>query len=210
MTTVLLLGATGRTGQLIAAQLLARGHALSAVVRDPARLDDQVRASARLTVGSSTDAKALTESIVDCSAVVSALGPGRGETTLHRETAAALIPVMASAGVARFVGVSGSAVPTPRDSHARSFRAISAVVRRVGGEISRDKRLEYQAFCASDLDWTLVRPPRLVDGPATGQVSHGLAAPARWHVRRSDLATFVVEVLEGHLYSRQAPFVSAA
>ena len=48
-------------------------------------------------------------------AVVSALGPRRGDRTLHRHVAAALIEAMRDAGVRRFVGVSGAGIDVPGD-----------------------------------------------------------------------------------------------
>ena len=50
-----------------------------------------------------------------------------------------------------------------------------------------DKPRDYQAFAASDLDWTLVRPPRLVDGPSTGKVTDDAHTPGRSSsIRRAD------------------------
>jgi len=77
--------------------------------------------------------------------------------------------------------------------------------------MATDKSTEYEVFAASDLDWTLVRPPRLLDGPATGRVLHDARTPGRSSsIRRADLAVFLADVLDEHLYPRQAPFVSQA
>jgi NAD(P)-dependent dehydrogenase (short-subunit alcohol dehydrogenase family) len=67
-----------------------------------------------------------------------------------------------------------------------------------------------QEWAASDLDWTLVRAPRLRDGPPTHAVEHDAhrSAPSPF-LRRSDLAEFLVDVLEQGLYIRQAPLVGA-
>ena len=63
----------------------------------------------------------------------------------------------------------------------------------------------------TEADWTLVRPPRLVDGPATGRVDHDASVSTRSTVmRRGDLAVFLTDVLEQGLYCRQAPFVATA
>jgi uncharacterized protein YbjT (DUF2867 family) len=64
-------------------------------------------------------------------------------------------------------------------------------------------------FADSDLDWTLVRPPRLLDTPATARISHHPHTPGHWSIPRADLATFLADTLEQHLYPQQAPFVWA-
>lgn len=206
---VAVLGATGRTGRPLVAELLRRGHEVSVLVRDPGRIADAAD-SVRVVTGSSRDAAALTDLVTGADAVVSALGPTGRDTTLHRETAAALLPVMRQAGVERFVGVSGAGIDVPGDRKSPSARVISFLIQRLGGAVVADKPAEHAVWAAGDRDWTLVRPPRLKDVPATGAVEHHASTSCRatW-ISRADLAAFLVDCLERHLYPRQAPFVAA-
>ena len=207
---VAVLGATGRTGRPLVAELLRRGHEVAVLVRDPDRLGPDA-ARVRVVTGSSRDETVLTELVTGVDAVVSALGPVAKDATLHQDTAAALVPVMQRAGVDRFVGVSGAGIDVPGDQKSASAKVISALVRRLGGAVVRDKPVEYATWAASDRDWTLVRPPRLTDGAATGAVEHDAhrSVKATW-IGRADLAAFLVDCLERHLYPRTAPFVAAA
>ena len=204
---VAVLGATGGTGRLLVGELLRRGHEVVALVRDPstAGLPEAVR-----TVhGTARDRGAAGALLVGRDAVVSALGPRRGDTTLHREAAAVLVDAMRLSGVRRFVGVSGAGVDVPGDAKRRRDRVISALVQRLGGEGVRDKALEQQVWAASGLDWTLVRPPRLRDGPATGRVEHSASSSARaTSITRADLASFVVDCAEQGWYVGAAPLVA--
>jgi len=61
----------------------------------------------------------------------------------------------------------------------------------------RDDPAEYQVFAGSDLDWTLVRPPRLTDAPATTRINHDPHIPGHWAIPRADLATFLVDTPSG-------------
>lgn len=207
---VAVLGATGRTGRPLVAELLRRGHEVAVLVRDPARLGAE-SARVRVVTGSSRDEAALTELVTGVDAVVSALGPVAKDATLHQDTAAALVPVMQRAGVTRFIGVSGAGIDVPGDQKSPSAKVISAFIQRLGGAVVRDKPAEYAAWAASDRDWTLVRPPRLKDGAGTGAVEHDghRSVTATW-IDRADLAAFLVDCLEQHLYPRTAPFVAAA
>lgn len=205
------IGATGRTGTLLVDELLHRGHDLSVLARTPEKLgprSDRVR----VVTGSSTDPAALEDLLTgEVDAVVSALGPTTKEPDLHTRTARALIEVMGAHGVRRFVGISGAGVDVPDDQKGRRDTAISFLIRRLGGAIAADKAQEYEAFADSDLDFTLVRPPRLVDGPATGRFVHDAHRPGRSSsLRRADLASCVADFVEQGSYPRLAPFVSAA
>lgn len=205
------IGATGRTGTLVVEELLRRGHDLTVLARAPEKLGP-VRDRVRVVTGSSTDRDAL-ENLVSggVEAVVSALGPTTRQTDLHTGTARALIEVMHAHGVRRFVGISGAGVDVPDDRKGRRDTAISFLMRTMGGRIVADKVAEYQMFADSDRDFTLVRPPRLVDGPATGTFVHDAHRPGKSSsVRRADLATFLADVVEQGSYIRSAPFVSAS
>lgn len=207
---IAVLGATGRTGRPLVEELLRRGHTVTALARDPAKLvefGDRVR----VVVGTSTDPAALDDLLTGIDTVVSALGPSTKEATLHTDTARALVAAMARHGVTRFVGVSGAGIDVPGDRKGPRDKAISWMVKTIGGPVAADKQTEYAVYAASDLDWTLLRPPRLLDGPPTGRVYHHAHTPGRSSsLRRTDLAIMLADALDQHLYPRQAPFVSHA
>ena len=205
-----LIGATGRTGTHMLAAALERGHDVTALVRDPDKLDPRARAAVRVVVGDATDPEALTDLVTGVDAVVSAMGPTVREGDLHTRTAGALIAIMTRTGPRRFVGVSGAGIDVPGDRKTPTAKAISALIQLLGGGVVKDKPAEHRAWAASRLDWTLVRPPRLVDGPAsTGALEHDAHRSTRsTKITRADLGAFLVDVVEQDLYPRQAPFVA--
>ena len=205
---VAVIGATGRTGRLLVEELLRRGHHVTVLVRHPARLGHLADRVSVIT-GDSRDSDGLAQLVADADIVLSALGPTNKEPTLHQDTAAALINALQEQGVRRFVGISGAGIDVPGDEKGTRDRIISSLIRRLGGDVVADKPAEYHAFAASDLDWTLVRPPRLKDGSPTGRVEHHAHRPPRaTSIRRADLACFLVDTLEQGLYPRLAPFVA--
>ena len=199
-------GATGATGRLLVDELVRRGHTVVALTRSP-RPDGPETVS--WVAGDARDPGALAALVRGADAVVSALGPRRGDSTLHREVAPLLVTAMEEAGVRRFVGVSGAGIDVPGDRKSRRDRVISALVQRLGGQAVRDKALERQAWADSGLDWTLVRAPRLGDGPPAGQVEHSAHhSPRRTSITRADLATFLADLVARPDYVQQAPLVA--
>lgn len=206
---IAVIGATGRTGQPLVEELLRRGHAVALLIRTPVKLGPDVRERVDVVPGTSTDAAALERLVRGADAVISALGPTAKEASLHTDTANALIGVMSNLGVKRFVGVSGAGIDVPGDQKGPRDRFISFLIQKLGGAVVEDKPREYLAYEASDLDWTLVRAPRLVGGQATGNVYSDARRPGRSSsIRRADLAVFLADVVEQDLYPRAAPFVS--
>jgi len=202
---IAVLGATGRTGRLVCAELDRRGHEVVAVVRDAARAPERTTP----VVGDVRDGDTLRRAVAGADAVVSALGPVKGEKHLHATVAPALVAAMDAAEVRRFIGVSGAGVDAPSDRKRTRDRLISKAMSTFGGAMVGDKTAELQVVADSDLEWTLVRPPRLTDGPATGDVEHDAHVSTRsTAMTRADLAVFVADVLEQSMYVRQAPFVA--
>lgn len=206
---VAVLGATGRTGLLLVGELLRRDHDVTVLVRSPDRLGE-LAARVRIVVGESRDRSALAELVVGADAVISTLGPKGKDATLLRDTAAELVPVMGEAGVDRFIGISGAALHLPDDRRGAVAATMSWLVRTVGGGVIEDKPAEYRTYAASGMQWTLVRPQRMKDGPATGSVVHDAhRSPRTSTISRGDLAVFLVDVLDQQLYFQQAPFVAS-
>lgn len=204
---ITVLGATGRTGRLLVEQLRERGHEVTAVVRDRARAPEGVH----VVVGDVRDREVLVRALTGADAVASALGPRGRDDDVHRALVARLVPVMRQIGVRRYVGVGGAGTDVPGDRKRPRDRVISRAMHLFGGAVVADKTAELAAWRDTDLDWTVVRPPRLGDGPATGRVEHDAHVSTRsTRMRRADLAGFLADVLEQGLYPRQAPFAATA
>lgn len=203
------IGATGRTGRQVVEQALDRGHQVTVLCRDPARLPQDVVERVRVVVGDSTEPAAVRDVLTGTDALVSALGPTAKEADLHARTATVLVAAMKLGGPGRFVGVSGAGIDVPGDRKKVRDTIISKLVQLLGGDVVKDKPAEFAVWAASDLEWTLVRPPRLLDKPATGAVEHHPhRSTNRTSITRADLATFLLDVAEHDLYVRQAPFVA--
>lgn len=103
--------ATGGIGRQLLAQAVDAGHDVTAVVRDPAKLDQPVD-SAKVDL-SEPDQEALTAAVTGADAVLSGLGPrtSAGAGVASRGTRA-IAEAMRSAGVRRLVVVSASPIGT--------------------------------------------------------------------------------------------------
>ncbi len=204
---VVVLGATGATGRALVPALQARGHEVVALVRDAARAPSGVSP----VVGDVRDPEALARAVEGADAVVSALGPRGKDHDLHRTMVAGLVPAMRAAGVRRYVGVSGAGADAPGDRKRPRDRVISALVHRLARPVVADKEAELAGWTGSGLDWTLVRPPRLQDGAATGRVEidpHRSTRSTR--MTRGDLAEVVVDLVESGEHVGAAPFAATA
>ena len=140
----------------------------------------------------------------DVNAVLSSLGTGSDlrKTTIFSEGTAAILWGMAEAGVRRLVCVtSGGTVDDPKEPFL--FRTVG---RRLLRHIFADQRKAEDRIRASEADWTIVRPPRLLNGPKRGryEVESEMPAGHSYEISRADLAEFMVREMVARKYVREA------
>src|SRR5882724_2106297 len=104
-------GATGGTGKHLVNQGLAAGHKVTAVVRDPSRLTLPSQDRLHVLTADVMDPAAVVPAVEDADAVVSALGPRRGESrSVSADSARSIVQAMEKSGASRLITVSGSIV----------------------------------------------------------------------------------------------------
>jgi putative NADH-flavin reductase len=201
--------ATGGIGRQLLEQALAAGHDVTAVARNPRALPTRVRAVAA-DLGA-PDPAVLESAVAGADAVLSGLGPRtRSDAGIASRGTRAIVGAMEATGVRRIVVVSAAPVstmaspgrpdPPGRDPGEGlvTRRLVMPLLRAALREVYDDLALMEDVLRASDLDWTVVRPPRLTNRPATGtyRTASGHNLRGGVLVARADVAHLMLEVLE--------------
>jgi uncharacterized protein YbjT (DUF2867 family) len=218
MSRILLYGATGRTGGLILDYALAQGYAVTALVRNPAKL---TRRSPHLTVvaGSPTNLADVCRALAGCEAVVSALSalpeadsfsrrkltPPHTLATTMRHTIAA----MQELGLRRLVTLSSIGVG---DSRPYAPWYMRLVIKLTNFKlVFADHAQQEELLRQSGLDWVIARPVALNDKTQLGKlVVQYTQTPAPFAISRPQLARFMVDSLRGDTYLHKAPLLAEA
>ncbi|MEI9936757.1 MAG: NAD(P)H-binding protein [Pseudomonadota bacterium] len=197
---LLILGATGRIGRELLDLALARGHLVTAYVRTPAKIERRDRGLI-IERGDALEVDRLTEALIGQDAVVSALGlPARQAlrpSSFMAESMASTVAAMKRAKVQRLAVVSAAVLFPMRGQFYGFFRWLLK-------HHARDLSAMEHLIQATELDWTIARPPRLVSGPEVAPriVVGGLPARARAISFRS-LAAFLLDCLEQDHHARE-------
>ncbi|GIN02059.1 hypothetical protein Pve01_37170 [Planomonospora venezuelensis] len=189
-----LLGATGATGALLL-PILERDHEVTVLARRP----DRVAASSpdtRLHRGDATDPAAVRGAVSGAEAVITLVAaPGRGApgTVRSQATGVLLSAAREAAPGAHLVLVSalGGTASAGQLSWFGRMVYAAAVGRERLAEVDRQERL----VAGAALPATLVRPPKLDDGPATGALEVTGRVRASQSLHRADLAGFLADVI---------------
>jgi uncharacterized protein YbjT (DUF2867 family) len=191
-------GGTGATGRLLIAQALEQGDSVTAYARHPEKLGIT---SDQLTVveGELSDAGAIARAVEGADGVISLLGQGapvKG-TPIARGTAN-ILEGMKDHGVRRIVAVATASAADPADRPSLGSRFFIWIAKTFLRPAYDDVLATAAAIRASDLDWTIVRPPFLKDGPKTGRVKAGYLGDGTTgtYLSRANAADFMLGQLK--------------
>ena len=194
---VLVVGATGRVGRRVVERLLDAGHDVSGLSRDPSALPATVHTVAGDVRDPGVVREALTAGDGDLvEAVVSTLGTPPGEAVDDTLSAGVrtLVDAMGDLGVERLVAVAAAGV---LDAPGGGLRLDAEGFPPFLSGVAEQHRAVYQMLTDSSLQWTLVCPPNMPDGDATGQarVETDRLPDGGTQVTTGDVAAFVVRTL---------------
>lgn len=198
---VLVLGATGGTGRCLVREALARGHDVTAFVRRETPGFDST-ARLREFIGNVLQAHSVEAAVRDHDAVFWAIGARVTDSAknLCSEGTKNVLWSMQMAGVRRFICESAFGV-----ADSRRDGPYARILRIVLRTRLRDKEMQERRIFASPVDWVIVRPTILTNGPATGRYRVGtdLRVGLFPHISRADVADFMLGQMDDPTLHRQ-------
>jgi putative NADH-flavin reductase len=190
-------------------QALEVGYTVTAFVRSPEKFTVK---HANLTVfkGDAMDAAAIEKAIAGQEAVISALGPTRPPVPHMMETSAKnIVAGMRKHGVGRIISTTGAGVRQPEDQPKFIDHFIGVLLNLLVKDVVLDSAENVKVTQASDLDWTVVRYPRLMDGEHTSKYQVGYVSKSSGtQLSRADGSDFVLKELTKKKWLKKLPLVS--
>ncbi|GAA1990731.1 NAD(P)-dependent oxidoreductase [Kitasatospora viridis] len=218
MSEIVVFGAGGRAGRRTVAEAVARGHRVTAVVRDPAKYPELAGPGVTVVAGDVTDRASVAALTAGHDAVVSTVFTAdvpSGE--FFPAAAAALAGGLLAAGARRLLAVGlgtvlevAPGVPVhDTEGFPPEHRAFS---------LGHAAQLTVLAAAPAELDWVVLAPPPAyldADSPRTGHYRTGTTAvlptpPDAPPFRYADLAVALLDELERPAHHRALVAVGPA
>jgi len=205
---VLVLGAGGKTGDLVVRSALAEKHEVTVLVRNAAGFRQEGlpegQEAVRVLVGDATDPDDVCRAMQGQAAAIDVIGGSTPYKQTRLETTAVrnLIAAMRAGGGRRLIAVSMMGIGDSRPQAPFWYRYLLMPTFLRGS--SRDKIALEREVSESGLDYVIARPPILTDGPPTGGVKVLTGGGKGHSVTRADLADFLVEQLTSDAHLRRA------
>jgi putative NADH-flavin reductase len=206
---LLVFGSTGGTGREIVRQALEQGHNVTAFARNPARLG-LTHERLKTAPGDVFDYASIERAVRGHDAVLSALGTRKlGKTSVLSSGTRHIVRAMEAALVRRFVCESSLGVGDSSGQMGALYTYL--VIPLFLRNIYADKEVQERIVRESSLDWIVVRPAVLTNGPRTGLYRAGFDSSDRsiaGKISRADVADFMLKQVSDDTYLRQTPGLS--
>jgi putative NADH-flavin reductase len=209
---LIIFGATGGTGRLLVEQAIAQGHQVTAFVRNPSKITLKYP-GLKVSTGDVMDASAVNLAVGGHDAVLSAIGSPANKIGIVRSQGTLnIINAMQQKGVKRLIcqtslGYGDSVKTLDRTPLYFKYLIVPFILKKGFA----DHALQEQYIKESNLDWVIIRPGNLTNGPFTGQYKHGFEATdptIKVKVARADVAHFMLKQLTNNTYLHLTPGIS--
>lgn len=212
---ILLLGATGRTGQEIIKEALIRGHKISAIARDPEKLKDF---DLEVTRGTPYDYQTVEKAISGCKAVINTLNvsrksdnpwaPLRSPKDMISRSAGNAVQAMEKNGIKRFVALSTIGAGSSWKTSPGILKFLVSVSNlKVAFQ---DHGKQEEILENSSLDYTICRAPMLsneLENSGAIATREG-ERPASKVLSRNAAARFFLDIIENDKHLREIISIS--
>jgi putative NADH-flavin reductase len=208
---IAILGSTGFVGKVLINKALANGYQIKTLTRNPENLN-YIKDKVEIIQGSIFEPSAIEATIKGTEAVLSTIGPpqrDQGDPGQYEKAMKDIVGAMDKYGIKRYIHIGGAA-HEGGENEVWSFnrRFLRFFLNMVGKPILVAKHLEWEVLKKSDLDWTLVRPPRIANEETSGNLSADEKKLYSLKAGVGDLTNFILEQITSKEWIRKAPLVS--
>ena len=210
---VIIFGATGFSGQGILAEALKQGHKVTILVRDASKIPIRHQ-NLTIVEGNVLNTQTVASVLHHQEAVIQCLGVGgKGDgkpSTFISDATKIIVDEMQKQNIKRLIAMSNVGAGNSIAFQPWFFtKIILPYFMKWLKVIIEDKNRMEPIIMNSNLDWTIVRCPNIVDKPAKGTCNATLDGKGlKLSVTLPDLSKFMVEQLKQKAFIKQAPSVS--
>jgi putative NADH-flavin reductase len=208
---VVVFGASGFAGKAILKEALAKNHQVTILVRNRSSVSINDK---RLTVveGNVMDRKKVSEVLEGQDAAIECLGTPKGNepTTFISDATSIIVQEMEKLDVKRLLAISNVGTGNSIGYNPWYFtKIILPYFMKWLKVVIDDKNRMEPIIMNSQLNWTIIRCPNIVDKPAKGTCHATLDGKGlKLSITLGDMAKFMVRQLINENFSRQVPSIS--
>lgn len=204
---IAVIGGTGKSGTYLVKELLRRNIPMKLLLRTHTEfaIGNQ---PVEIVRGDARDYASVQKLLEGCSAVISTLGQPKGETSIFSDATRNVLLAMKELEINRYIVTTGLNVDVPGDEKNERVRMATNWMYQNFPETTKDKQAEYELLAASQVDWTMVRLPLIIQTDERFPIHVDLKDCMGENISAADLASFLADQLSNDEYIRKSPFVA--
>jgi len=195
-------GANGKTGTQVVKQALQQDISVVACDLSDSNMKS-LDPKLQFMQGDVLDFAYVKRAIADCNAVISVLGVRIGNSKpIVSEGNKMIVKAMKEKKIKRLITQSAFGARESWKSLPFLYKLIHKLIL---GPVAKDKNHMEDIVSASNLDWTIIRPIRLTNGPFTGTYKAGtkVSFGIHPHVSRADVADLILKEITNDAYIKK-------
>ena len=203
---IALLGASGHVGRQLCAELLKRGHTVTAFVHSNTQaLSESPRL--HIVVGDVRDAQDVKKAIQNTDVVISTLGSWGTPTKDIVSTATKhLLPLL---GARRYISVTGAGARLPNEKLSTSGIVNRLFLQIIAQPVLHDADEHLRLLTSSHCSWTAFRAP-VMTSKKRNTYTLRTYSPAPWQtVPRAAVVQALADSVEKNTSPRSAPYITS-
>lgn len=193
--TIALFGGSGQTGQAVIAAALKRRYRVKALVRQSGSLQNSDPGIEEIC-GDLLSAADVRRTLAGAEAAIITFGPRPPFKDIFCEAATkSIIEAAKQSGPRRLVCLTGAMIGDYPENQSYFFGLLKKLGARHSTLTFQDRAAQEQQVRQSDLNWTIVKPPRLTNSPGTGRIVAGknIKIGLMASISRQDLAEVLLD-----------------
>ncbi|WP_374446031.1 NAD(P)-dependent oxidoreductase [Epilithonimonas sp.] len=203
---IAVIGGTGKAGSFLVKKLLEKGFQIKLLIRNPENILNQ-NPLLEIVKGDARNYDSVNELIKTCDVVISTIGQPKGQKSIFSDSTRNVIQSMNSNGLKRYIVITGLNVNTPLDIKSEKVRIATEWMYQNYPETTLDKQKEYELLTESNLNWTLVRLPLIIQTDESFVTETNLYDCIGEKINANDLSEFLISQIDDETYFKKSPFL---
>lgn len=206
---IAIIGGTGKSGKYLLSQVIKQNIPFKILLRDPAKLQIS-HPLMEIVKGDARDYEAIRKLVQGCDALISTLGQPQGEAPIFSEATRNVLRAMQEHGLNRYILTTGLNVDAPGDHKSPQTKSATDWMKTNYPHTTADKQVEFELLSKSNIRWTLVRLPMIIQTDTRNEIKISLHDCPGDQISATSLAFFLLGQLSDDTYAGRSPFIANA
>ncbi|MED3078470.1 SDR family oxidoreductase [Bacillus wiedmannii] len=204
---IAILGANGKAGKFLVNEALEKGYQVKILTRNSNNMTI-TNENLETIIGDARDFSSIRELLQGCQAVINAVGQPKNESYIFSTVTKHILEAMKEFEIKRYILISGGSLDVTGDQKGIVNKIGATLFKAFLSKMMQDKYKELQTIQGSDVDWTIVRLPFVMEGKSIGNIKESLVDMPGIKIQNSDIAPFVIKQINSERYVGKCPFIS--